>query len=260
MTTTGRAIHPVKSANRALEIIDFISERGSATFPEILEAQGLPRSSGHGLLQTLVASGWLEQHPLTRRYTLGLRTWQVGQHYDGHRLLTEKAKPIMDALAQSTGETVQIARLDGIENVYIAISPSPNPMRLASTVGMRLHAHATGIGKVLLGSIDPGEAERRLRQIVLPRLTEKTVTDVDELMRLVERASFTGFAIDDEEFIDGCRCVAVPVTNESDTGISSAISITMPTSRTDAAWPHSLYAPLAQAARDIRSAMGLAAL
>ncbi|WP_233206251.1 IclR family transcriptional regulator [Cryobacterium sp. N19] len=248
---------PVKSANRALEIIDFVAENSSVTFAQILESLELPRSSGHGLVQTLVASGWLEQHPLTRRFTLGLHSWQIGQRYDGHRLLIEKAKPVMDRLAQQTGETVQLARLDGVENVYIAISLSPNPMRMASTVGMRLHAHATGIGKALLSTIDPAEAERRLSDVVLPRLTPKTLTSVPDIMRVIETARFTGFAIDDEEFIEGCRCVAIPVTSEHDTGISAAISITMPSGRTDAGWPHSLYAPLSLAAREIRTGMGL---
>lgn len=260
MTNGERMDQPVKSANRALQIIDFIAEKGSASFFEVFEGLALPRSSAHGLLNTLVASGWLELNPSTRKFTLGLRTWQVGQCYDGHRLLIEKAKPIMDKLSRATGETIQLARLDGVENVYIAISPSANPMRLASTVGMRLHAHATGIGKVLLSTISPQEADRRLRQVVLPRLTQKTVTDVDQLMRLIERARLTRFAVDDEEFIEGCRCVAVPVTRESDTGISSAISITMPTVRTDAGWPHSLYAPLAKAVTEIRTAMGLPTL
>ncbi|MFE6965301.1 IclR family transcriptional regulator [Agromyces sp. NPDC057679] len=254
-----RPAPPVKSASRAFELIDFIAERGSASFVEIVDDLGLPRSSAHGLLQTLVGSGWLAQRHDSKRYTLGLHAWQVGQRYDGHHLLTECAKPIMDALAIETGETVQLARLDGVENVYIAISPSPHPMRLASTVGMRLHAHATGIGKVLLASIDPADAEQRLHSVALPRLTERTVTDVPELMKLIEHARYTGFAVDDEEFIADCRCVAVPITSEHDTGIVSALSITMPKSRTDEGWPYSLYAPLDRAARAIREAMGLAA-
>jgi DNA-binding IclR family transcriptional regulator len=153
---------------------------------------------------------------------------------------------------------VQLARLDGVENVYIAISESPNPMRLASRVGMRLHAHATGIGKALLSAIDREDARRRLEEVVLPRLTAKTVTDVEGIMALVDRARDVGYAVDDEEFVEGCRCVALPVTTEDEAGVVSAISVTMPTLRTDAAWPHSLYAPLRTAVEGIRRELGLA--
>ena len=246
---------PVKSAERALAAVDLVAERGSASFGEIAESLGLPRSSAHGLLGTLVDAGWLELSE--RRYRLGLHTWQLGQQYDGHRLLLETAKPVMDQLVQTTGETVQLARLDGVENVYIGISLSPNPMRMASTVGMRLHAHATGIGKALLSVLDEADARARLESVVLPELTPRTITDVPEIMRIVARARELGFAIDDEEFVAGCRCVAVPLTTEAETGIAAAMSITMPKSRTAEGWQHALYGPLRDAAQRIRGAMGL---
>ena len=246
---------PVKSAERALAVVDLVGERGSATFAEISEALEMPRSSAHGLLATLVDAGWLELSE--RRYRLGLHVWQLGQQYDGHRLLLETAKPQMDQLVQTTGETVQLARLDGIENVYIGISLSPNPMRMASTVGMRLHAHATGIGKALLSVLDETDARTRLESVVLPELTPRTVTDVPELMRIVGRARTLGFATDDEEFVAGCRCVAVPLTTEAETGIASAMSITMPKGRTREGWQYEFYAPLHGAAQRIREAMGL---
>ena len=250
---------PVKSADRALAAVDLVARLGSATFADIAEALALPRSSAHGLLATLVDAGWLEigheQQPA--RYRLGLHVWQIAQRYDGHRLLLETAKPHMDRLVQRTGETVQLARLDGVENVYIGIALSPNPMRMASSVGMRLHAHATGIGKALLSVIDEDDARARLDAVVLPQLTPRTVTDVPGIMRILARAREVGFAIDDEEFIEGCRCVAVPLTTERETGIASAMSITMPSTRTDAAWPHSLYAPLREAAQAIREEMGI---
>lgn len=248
---------PVKSADRALLAVDFVAERGAATFAEIVDGLGLPRSSAHGLLGTLVDAGWLELSPEPRRYRLGLHVWQLAQRYDGHRLLLETAQPHMDALVATTGETVQLARLDGIENVYIGISLSPNPMRMASTVGMRLHAHATGIGKALLSGLDVDEARRRLSAVVLPKLTERTVTDVDAIMRVLERTRELGFATDDEEFVEGCRCVAVPLATEAETGVAAAMSITMPTVRTDASWPHGLYEPLRAAAQQIRRQMGL---
>lgn len=253
----GRA--PVKSAGRVLAILDHIAEAGSASFAELLEQLDLPKSSGHGLLQTLQAAGWIEQNGLSRRYTLGLRTWELGQRYDGHRLLTETAKPVMNSLSELTGETVQLARLDGVENVYIAISPSRNPMRLVSNVGMRLPAHATGIGKALLSTLDEHEAEHRLTQAELARLTDRTITDVEQLLRAIGRVREIGYATDDEEYIDGCRCIAVPLTREADTGIPSAMSITMPVARTDADWPDSLYPALAAAAREVRDTIGLRA-
>lgn len=248
---------PVKSADRALLAIDFVAERGAATFAEIVDGLELPRSSAHGLLATLVEAGWLELSAEPRRYRLGLHVWQLAQRYDGHRLLLETAKPFMDALVGSTGETVQLARLDGIENVYIGISLSPNPMRMASTVGMRLHAHATGIGKALLSGLDEDEARHRLSAVVLPQLTARTLTDVDAIMPVLARVRELGFATDDEEFVDGCRCVAVPLTTERETGVAAAMSITMPSGRTDEAWPHSLYEPLRAAAQGIRAQMGL---
>ncbi|WP_413317371.1 IclR family transcriptional regulator [Agrococcus sp. 1P02AA] len=246
---------PVKSAERALAVLDLVADRGAATFAEIGEALALPRSSAHGLLATLVDAGWLELSE--RRYRLGLHIWQLGQQYDGHRLLLETAKPHMDRLVQTTGETVQLARLDGIENVYIGISLSPNPMRMASTVGMRLHAHATGIGKALLSVLDEAEARARLESVVLPQLTPRTVTEVPEILRIVSRARELGFATDDEEFVAGCRCVAVPLTTVAETGIAAAMSITMPKSRTAEGWQHALYGPLRDAAQAIRGGMGL---
>ena len=246
----------MKSADRALALIEFVAAEGTTNFTSILEALDLPRSSAHGLLQTLTASGWLDHNQQSKQYSLGLRAWQVGQEYRGHKDLENIAKPVMDRLARTVGETVQLARLDGIENVYIAISESDKEMRMASSVGSRLPAHATGIGKALLSMLDPAEAERRLRSVMLPRYTDKTVTDVNELMTLVEQVRTRGFGVDDEENISGCRCVAVALTNDVGTGVLSAISVTMPTSRTGESWPDSIVGPLILAAKEIRSILG----
>jgi DNA-binding IclR family transcriptional regulator len=158
----------------------------------------------------------------------------------------------MDRLCEKLGETIQLAQLDGIENVYIAISESRRPMRLASSVGMRLHAHATGIGKALLGMLEPDDARARLEAVTLPKLTEHTTTDVDELMEVVTASRDRGYALDDEEYISGCRCVAVPIFVTA-SGAPTAMSVTMPTSQTTSTWPESLVEPLQRAADEIRS-------
>lgn len=257
MTDVDQAPSAVKSAGRALEIIEHLAASGSQTFPELLAALGLPRSSTHGLLRTLLAAGWIELEPASKRYSLGLKAWQIGQRYDGHRLLLDSGPPLMRALTDETGETVQMARLDGVENVYIAISPSPNPMRLASNVGMRLHAHATGIGKALLSTLDDDDIARRLHQVAIPRLTSRTITDPDEILSAIAKGRDVGFHVDDEEFIDGCRCVAMPITWPEETGVAAALSVTMPTSRTDERWPHSVVEPLRRTVLRLRREMNL---
>lgn len=247
----------VKSAGRALEIIEHLADTGSQSFPQLVASLSLPRSSTHGLLKTLAAAGWVDQDSVTKRYSLGLKAWQIGQRYDGHRLLLESAPSLMGELTDETGETVQMARLDGVENVYIAISPSPNPMRLASNVGMRLHAHATGIGKALLSTLHDEDARRRLHQVAIPRLTARTLTEPDDIMAAIGRGRDLGFFVDDEEFIEGCRCVAMPLTWPEETGVAAAISITMPTSRTDERWPHSMVEPLRRTVQRMRDEMNL---
>lgn len=246
----------VKSAERALSLLDHVAEKGQVRFQDVVDS-GIPKSSAHALLATLVSSGWLVYSAQTRQYRLGLHAWQLGQAYDGHRRLIEVAHPVMDALVADLGETVQLARLDGIENLYIAIRQSPHPMRMASSVGMRLQAHATGIGKALLSTLPEAEAERRLSEVALPRLTANTQTDVATLMSTITQVRHSGYAIDDEEFIEGCRCVAVPIAGEDEIGLAAAMSITMPTLRTGRDWPGPMIPRLGSARDEIRAEMGL---
>lgn len=249
----------VKSADRALVVLEFVAERSAATFSEVADGLALPRSSAHGLLNTLASSGWLVFDPATKLYSLGLRAWQVGQRYEGHRDIVAAAQPRMDALAAQLGETVQLARLDGLENVYIAISDSPNPMRLASSVGMRLPSYATGIGKALLSMLDPADAGHRLRAIERRAYTAHTVTGADELLAVLGAARAQRFAVDDEEFTEGCRCVAVPLTRMDAAGLYTAMSVTMPTFRTTEEWPRDVLGPLRETAAAIQDSLGIAA-
>ena len=251
MTNLPPAEHSsVKSADRALAIIDYVSQRGDFVLSELLRDLGLPRSSAHGLLRTLVDRGWLEHNSTTHRFRLGLRAWSVGRNYRGHLDVARVAAPVMDKLRDRLGETIQLARLHDIENVYIAISDARRPMRLASSVGMRLHAHATGIGKALLSQLPPAEAHTRLASRVLPRFTDNTITDLDALMAVLEVVRERGWAEDNQEYLPGCRCVAVPVPYDG-ADLIVALSVTVPSSRLGDDWPAGPLAALQSAARVI---------
>lgn len=245
----------VKSADRALAVLQHLADVGDASFSDLVEALHLPKSSASALLATLESTGWLERDA-RRRYVVGLRAWQVGRTYRGHDDIAERARPLMDALARDTGETVQLARLDGMENVYIAISQSSNPMRIASSVGMRLPSHATGLGKALLSQLPPDERARRVRAAKLVPLTDRTVSDPNRLLAVLAECAETDVAIDDEEYIEGCRCVAVPL-HTSSLGIETAMSLTMPSFRTGPEWPDDLLPRLRSTAEQLRALLGL---
>lgn len=244
----------VKSADRVLAILVYISEEQPVRFSDILTQFSLPRSSAHGLLQTMVARGWLEHDPEHRSYSLGLLAWQVGQRYRGHHDLAALAKPEMDRLAQFIGETVQLARLDGVENLYLAISEAPRPIRLASSVGVRLPAYATGLGKALLAQLPPEEAERRLSAVTLQAHTSHTIVDVGELMATLEKVRERGYALDEEEYLPGTCCVAVPLV--SDGSLITALSVTAPVSRRTETWPADFLSALQRSAAAIRTTVG----
>ncbi|MBH0008832.1 IclR family transcriptional regulator [Salinibacterium sp. SWN1162] len=254
--TTASPAHSVKSADRALAIVDLVAAKGYVSFIEIVTALGLPRSSAHGLLNTLHSAGWLEHDPSTRQYSLGLRAWHVGQLYTGHNQIANAARPVLDELASRLGETVQLARLDGSANAYFAISQhSVEGMRFGSSVGMRLPAHATAPGNALLSNLDAADVKRRLDDSPSPLLVNKAPVEASALRERVAEVKLRGYALDNQAYLAGSRSVAVPLTSATG-GINTAISITMSASRTSDVWPTDVLRALVAAASEIRLRLG----
>ncbi|WP_235876863.1 IclR family transcriptional regulator [Saccharopolyspora terrae] len=234
----------VKSADRALIILELLS-RGRHRLSDIAETLRLPLSSVHGLLGTLVHRGFAEFDPTTRTYGLGLKAWTVGQGYTGHRDIVGLALPLMERLAQQTGETVQLSRLDGIENVYIAIAESPQPMKLVSAVGMRLPAHSVALGKALLAGLSDDEVVARYEDVELERFTNNTITALPQLLAQLAEVRRDGYAVDDEEYIIGCRCLAVPIRDHAGE-VVAGMSVSAPTPRCGENWTEETRAPLTE--------------
>jgi DNA-binding IclR family transcriptional regulator len=220
----------VKSADRVMAVLDLVAESGSLSFGEIATRLALPKSSAHALLQTMHARGYLAFDEESKAYRLGTRIWELANAHHGIEDLRTVIKPLMDALVERTGETVQLAILEGIEAVYLEQSQSPHPMKLTSRAGVRLPAHTSAIGKALLASLEPADAERRLDGAALVRLTDNTIGDVPRLLEELERVRRQGYSLDNEEFAIGLRCVAMPVLDAQGKTIA-AMSVSMPTPR-----------------------------
>jgi DNA-binding IclR family transcriptional regulator len=221
----------VKSAERVLDIVEVLSaEPNGLTYTALLRTLHWPKSSLHELLIVLSERGYIEFDPDERTYTLGIRMWESGQAYLRHRNLTQAAGTIMDGIVRSINETVQLAVLDGLENVYLAKVDCSHPFRLQSDVGKRLYAHATGLGKVLLAHLSAEELAARLQGRTLPRFTANTIANEGALLHELATIRERGFAVDNQEYTLGLRCVAVPVGDHSGRVIA-AMSVSVPIMR-----------------------------
>jgi IclR family acetate operon transcriptional repressor len=216
----------VQSLERAFLLLELMAEDGGeVALSRLAVESGLPLSTIHRLVRTLVARGYVRQLP-SRRYVLGPRLIHLGE--SSSRTLGTWARPHLSSLVDSTGETANLAMLDGDRVVYVAQVPSRHSMRMFTEVGRRVHLHCTGVGKVLLAQLPSGTARELIVRGGMPRRTPLTVTDPDELMGQLAQIAEQGYALDDGEQETGVRCVAVPVPGGP---LMTAISVSGPEGR-----------------------------
>lgn len=138
----------VQSLERAFDLLERMADAGGEVgLSELSASSGLPLPTIHRLMRTLVACGYVRQQP-NRRYALGPRLIRLGE--SASRLLGTWARPYLARLVEETGETANMALLDGDEIVYVAQVPSKHSMRMFTEVGRRVLPHSTGVGKALL--------------------------------------------------------------------------------------------------------------
>jgi len=220
-----------KSAVRTLDLVEALARaQEGLTFTDLQQTLNIPKSSLHELLAVLTSRGYLELDPSNGMYMLGLRIWETGQAYLQHHDLVREAHPVMQSIVDALNETVQLAVLDGIENVYLAKIDCSHPIRLQSAVGKRLFAHATGLGKVLLASLPERTLTARLGEQPLPRFTDRTVTNPIALMHELAVVRDRGFAVDNQEYTMGLRCIAVPIHDHRGQTVA-AVSTSIPMMR-----------------------------
>ena len=215
----------VRNAARLLK--EFSRSDRELGVSELARRLGLSTSAVHRLLATLAAERLLERSP--RGYRLGLALHDIGA-VAGDLDLHEAALPVMATLRATTGETVQLAVLDGLESVYVDRLESPHTVRIFSRVGTRLPATTTSTGKALLAALSPAELDARLRNWAPVRSTPFSLVDEGVLRaRLVETAA-RGWAENREESRIGVVSVGAPVRDRTRAAIA-ALSVAAPTDR-----------------------------
>jgi len=201
----------LESVDRVLRVLEvFGPSKPTLSLSEIAIQSGLPKSSVHRLLATLIARGFLERDLATLRYRVGIRLFELGSTVLHERGLQSSGMAVAEQLAAATRETCHLAVLSGVEAVYVSKFDGASSIIMSSKVGSRAPSYCTAIGKVLIA----WGGDELVEQVVASGLrphTRKTITEPSELARELERVRLRGYALDIEELEDGLRCVAAPV-------------------------------------------------
>lgn len=216
----------VQSVERTFELLELMADAGGeVALSDLAESSALPLPTIHRIMRTLVRAGYARQLP-SRRYALGPSLIRLGE--TAGRTLGSWARPYLAELTEATGETSNMAVLDGAQIVYVAQVPSQHSMRMFTEVGRRVDAHATAVGKAVMATMPHDEALQVLDRTGMAPQTERTITDIETMRSELARIREVGYALDDGEQEVGVRCYAVAVPNAPG---ASAISISGPEAR-----------------------------
>jgi DNA-binding IclR family transcriptional regulator len=248
---TARSTSARTSLDKAIDILNAFEGAGvSRSLTQVVEATHLPKGTAHRLLATLVARGLVERRDT--RYVLGTRMFSLGNQvpFCRPRQLRDVAKPVLHAMHGRARECVHLAVLEDDQVLYVDKLAPPHQM-LPTSVGAKLPAHQTALGKALLAYSGSIAVENYLRR-QLGAATASTVTDPEKMWRQLVDVRAHGFAIERNESMIGLSCVAAPIFGAGSQHPIAAVSVSL---LGDQASPLD-FVPMAQtAARSISAAL-----
>jgi len=244
----------IRSVDRAVAILDLLAQDGWRAGAEVARELGVHRSTALRLLGTLERHALVERDPRTAKYRLGRRLPQLARVVSGELDLRHVARPVCEALAASSGETVTLDVLDGDEIVPIEQSTGSTAFVSVNWLGRRTPVHCTASGKVILAFAADPVRERVLAR-PLPPLTPRSITDGAELERQLASARESGFARTFEELEVGLDAIAAPVFS-TDGEVVAAIDVSGPAHRLQAGGGPDLVSLTRDAAADLSRRLG----
>ncbi len=197
---------------KALGVLAHIARAPSpVTLADLSATAGLPKPTAHRLARLLEQAQLIQKDPLTRRYAVGARLVELGFEALRNAPVHRNQHLLLERLSEKLGETVNLAILSGDHILYLDRVESSWPLRIHFKPGSRVPVYCTANGKLLLAYASPAVQARILRSIRLVPHGPNTITNRLELHRALEEIRRRGYSEDNEEYLAGVCCVAVPV-------------------------------------------------
>jgi IclR family acetate operon transcriptional repressor len=220
----------VGAVDRAVAVLEAFPEGRSVALSEIARQTGLSEATALRYLSTLRRHHMVERDGDGGKYRLGLRLFELGQRSLADGDPRRAALPVMERLRVEYDETVNLAARRGDALVLIEAVESTRPIKMGARVGERDVWHASAVGKAILALLPEVEALAILEREGHARWTPKTLTELPLLREEFVRIRRRGYSIDDEEYVEGLRCVGAAVFDHRGQP-AYAISVSGPVTR-----------------------------
>ena len=221
----------VQSLTRGLSLLEALAKSDSGlTLTDLSHRAQLPASTTHRLLSTLERMGYVYQAGDLGLWYVGLQAFTVGSTFLANRDFVAQSHSYMRRLMEQSGETANLAILDGTEAVFIAQVQCHEMMRTLVKLGSRVPLHASGVGKAIFAALPNEQIDAILKVKGLPRITDNTIVAPETMWAALRVIRQRGYSFDDEEHARATRCVAASVYDEHAEPLG-AISLAGPSSR-----------------------------
>jgi DNA-binding IclR family transcriptional regulator len=252
---SGPGSAPVGVISKVLLILEALQGSSAGLgLKAICDLTGIHKSTAHRFLKHLERERYLIRTQ-AGAYLIGPRLSQMSARGNLGATLQAVARPILWELWKSTQETVNLAVLDQGTVLYVDVIESPHEFRLSSRVGTRRSLHVTALGKALAAFLPAESRENILTTIAFQPATPRTIMNLLQFRQELEKIRRQGYAVDDEEAVQGARCVSAPILN-SDREPIAAVSVSGPVTRVSPHQVAGLAEAVTSAAHAISAAMG----
>jgi IclR family transcriptional regulator, blcABC operon repressor len=201
----------VPAVTRALSLLDRLAQqREPMSLAQLTSELALPKSSVHGLCNTLVSFGYLRRQP-DGAFLIGPRVMSLAEAFVSGTDVAQEFSALWADAGAAPEETVVLSVLSGTDALYVAVRNSARPLGLAFTVGMRLPAYLSGSGKAMLAQLPADDLRKRFAAGLLTHLTRKGPREIEGLLKELALTRKRGYSIDDESVREGVYSFGAPV-------------------------------------------------
>lgn len=224
------AYYQIKSIVKAFRLMELLVTKNEFQLAELCQLLQFPKTTVHRMLLTLESLGYVQQNPQSLGYMASIKIFELGGKVAQNLNLIQIAKPLMIKLSEKTGETINLGILDGTDVICIDKVESKQHLKIDQPIGYRTKAYQTGMGKAILAYLSEEERAGLFAKHTVSTGTSKSLKTVSAITENLKKVREQGYAVDNEEYIIGVRCVGTPIFDHN-SKVVAGLSIAGPALR-----------------------------